>query len=137
MIIEILAATFDSFLKFSLIIVVAIVVAQIISLFLSQETIEKQLKNEKNVVKPALIGLVTPGPLGLYLPLLKILKEKGLTLSMIATFITSQTLVGPMRSFIEVEYFGAMFFIYRVIFSFFTAFGVGICYKYLEKRIEF
>jgi len=136
MIFEILAASLDNFLKFFLIIIVAIVVAQIINSFLNQYTIETRLKNENNVVKSALLGLVTPGPLGLYLPSLKVLKEKGLSLSMIATFITSQTLVGPLRSFIEVEYFGAVFFTYRVVFSFFSAVAIGIVYKRLERHLE-
>jgi uncharacterized membrane protein YraQ (UPF0718 family) len=136
LIFEILATTLDNFLKFFFIIVVAVVVAQIINSFIDQNTVERRLKNENNVVKPALLGLVTPGPLGLYLPSLKMLKEKGLSLSMIVAFITSQTLVGPMRSFIEVEYFGAAFFTYRVIFSFFTAVATGVLYKRLDKHLE-
>lgn len=125
----------ENLLKLSPILIIAIVVAQIIDSYLSEETVKKIIK-EKSIIKAAAVGLVTPGPLTAYLPFLKVLKRRGLPLSIIVTFITAQTLVGPMRSFIEVEYFGAMFFIYRVILSFLMAVGVGACYKLLEKHIS-
>ena len=136
MIFEVLTTAIDNFLKFFFIIVIAVVFAQIINSFLNQDSIKNRLMNENDVVKPALLGLVTPGPLGLYLPTLKALKEKGLSLSMIVAFITSQTLVGPMRFFIEIEYFGTIFFTYRVIFSFFSAVATGVLYQRIKKNLE-
>ncbi|MDH5769946.1 MAG: permease [Candidatus Bathyarchaeota archaeon] len=123
----------ENLLKLSPILVVAIVVAQIIDSYLSEETVKKIIK-EKSIIKVAAVGLATPGPLVAYLPFLKVLKRRGLPLSIIVAFVTAQTLVGPMRSFIEVEYFGAAFFVYRVIFSFLTAVGIGTCYRFLEKH---
>ena len=82
----------------------------------------------------SLTGLLTPGPLACYLPVLKALRKLGFRLSLIAAFITSQTLVGPGRLFIEVRYFGAGFFVYRVLASFAIALAVGFIYALLERR---
>jgi uncharacterized membrane protein YraQ (UPF0718 family) len=81
-----------------------------------------------------LTGLLTPGPLSAYLPVLQALRKLGFRLSLIAAFITSQTLVGPGRLFMEVSYFGAGFFIYRVLASFAIALAVGAIYALLERR---
>jgi uncharacterized membrane protein YraQ (UPF0718 family) len=61
----------------------------------------------------SLLGLVTPGPLASYLPILKVLKRNGLSLSAVVAFITSQTLAGPIRAFIEIEFFGVLFFFFE------------------------
>ena len=82
----------------------------------------------------SLTGLLTPGPLAAYLPPLKALRKLGLRLSLIVAFITAQTLVGPGRLFIEVRYFGAGFFVYRVLASFAIALAVGFIYALLERR---
>jgi len=82
----------------------------------------------------SLTGLLTPGPLAPYLPVLEALRKLGLRLSLIAAFITSQTLVGPGRLFMEVRYFGAGFFTYRVLASFAIALAVGVIYALLERR---
>jgi uncharacterized membrane protein YraQ (UPF0718 family) len=81
-----------------------------------------------------LTGLLTPGPLAAYLPVLKALRKLGFRLSLIAAFVTSQTLVGPGRLFMEVRYFGAPFFVYRVLASFAIALAVGAVYALLERR---
>lgn len=135
MIADLIYLVIENLLKLSPILIIAIVFAQIIDSYLSEETLKKVIK-EKSIIKAAAVGLATPGPLAAYLPFLKVLKRRGMSLSIVVTFITAQTLAGPMRSFIEVEYFGAIFFIYRVIFSFLTAVGVGACYKLLEKHIS-
>jgi uncharacterized membrane protein YraQ (UPF0718 family) len=81
-----------------------------------------------------LTGLLTPGPLSAYLPVLRALRKMGFRLSLIAAFITAQTLVGPGRLLMEVRYFGAAFFIYRVLASFAMALAVGAIYALLERR---
>ncbi|UCF59463.1 MAG: hypothetical protein JSV15_03360, partial [Candidatus Bathyarchaeota archaeon] len=59
----------------------------------------------------------------------------GLSLSVVAAFITSQTLVGPLRAFLEVDMFGLAFFIFRVVVSFVIAISVGVCFQLLNKHI--
>jgi len=94
------------------------------------------LKGERrNIMGASLLGLVTPGPLAAYLPLLKVLQSGGLSLSVVAAFITSQTLVGPLRAFLEVDMFGLAFFVFRVVASFVIAISVGVCFQLLGKRI--
>jgi len=138
MITNIIYLTLANFLKFLPILIVAIVIAQIIGSYIPKYMREKILKEKgRNIIRASGIGIATPGPLAAYLPLLKVLNEKGLPLSIIVSFITGQTLVGPMRLFLEVEYFGIIFFIYRVIISFLIAVGIGTCFQFLEKHIRF
>lgn len=138
MITNIIYLTLANFLKFLPILIVAIVTAQIIGSYIPKDMGEKILKEKgRNIIRASGIGIATPGPLAAYLPLLKVLNEKGLPLSIIVSFITGQTLVGPMRLFLEVEYFGIIFFVYRVIISFLIAVGIGTCFQFLEKHIRF
>ena len=138
MIANIIYLTLANFLKFLPILIVAIVTAQIIGSYIPKDMREKILKEKgRNIIRASGIGIATPGPLAAYLPLLKVLNEKGLPLSIIVAFITGQTLVGPMRLFLEVKYFGIIFFVYRVIISFLIAVGIGMCFRFLEKYIRF
>lgn len=97
----------------------------------------KFLPSEKNIAETAAAGVLTPGPLLAYLPLLKTLNSKGLDLSIIVTFITAQTLIGPARLILEVGYFGLPFFIGRLVLALMIATAIGTCFKYLEKKIKF
>jgi len=118
------------------ILIIAIFAAQMINSFISKEKIGKLLrKMRRSTFGAALIGLITPGPLAPYLPLLRVLKYNGLPLPVVVAFITSQTMVGPLRAFIEIDFFGVAFFICRVVVSFFIALGVGLSYKLFGKRI--
>lgn len=138
MIIEILYLTLISFLKILPILVIAIVLSQIISIYLPQEKTEMVFKaNKKNLVKASVVGIATPGPLLAFLPLLKTFKKKGVSVSIIVAFITGQTLIGPMRFFLEVNYFGITFFVYRVLIAFLIAMSVAVCFRFLEKYIKF
>ena len=138
MIIEILYLTLISFLKILPILVIAIVLSQIISIYLPQEKTEMVFKaNKKNLVKASVVGIATPGPLLAFLPLLKMFKKKGVSVSIIVAFITGQTLIGPMRFFLEVNYFGITFFVYRVLIAFLIAMSVAVCFRFLEKYIKF
>jgi len=114
------------------------VLSQIISVYLPEEKTESIFKaNKKNIAKASIVGIATPGPLLAFLPILKTFKKKGVSVSIIVAFITGQTLIGPMRFFLEVNYFGITFFIYRVIIAFLIAVSIAICFRFLEKRIEF
>jgi uncharacterized membrane protein YraQ (UPF0718 family) len=118
------------------IITVACMAATFLSLYTSGEKIGKLLKKKRrNILIASSIGLVSPGPLAPYMPLLRMLNRKGLPLSVVAAFITSQTLVGPLRAFLEVEMFGLTFFLFRVFISFVIAISIGVCFQLLEKHI--
>lgn len=138
MIIEILYLTSISFLKILPILVIAIVLSQIITTYLSEEKTEMIFEaNKKNMAKASIIGIATPGPLLAFLPLLKTFKKKGVSVSIIVAFITGQTLIGPVRFFLEVNYFGITFFIYRVLIAFLIAMSVAVCFRFLERYVKF
>ncbi len=138
MIIDILSTSAISFMKVLPILVAAIIASQIIKYYLPEEKIKDSFgESEKNIIKASGVGLVTPGPLLAYLPLLKALKDKGLALSVMVAFITSQTLIGPMRLFLEVGYFGIAFFAYRLVLAFLMSIGIASCFRILEKHIKF
>ncbi|PLX26753.1 hypothetical protein C0581_03970 [Candidatus Parcubacteria bacterium] len=133
---EIIHTSIVELIKISPILIIAILISQIISYYIPKNKIKKVSKqNEKNFAKAAGIGLITPGPLLAYLPILKTLKTKGAPLSMIAAFITAQTLIGPARVILELKYFGPLFFIYRVILAFFIALAVATGFKLMEKYV--
>ncbi|MGD8566357.1 MAG: permease [Candidatus Bathyarchaeota archaeon] len=105
-------------------------------MYVSEDKIGLLLKRaRRNTLMSSLLGLVTPGPLASYLPLLKALHVSGLQLGVVAAFITSQTLVGPLRAFLEIDFFGATFFAYRVLASFIMAISIGTLFQLLEKRL--
>ena len=136
MITDILYVTLVRFLGYLPILAAAIVVGRVLSLYISADRIGMLLKGEtRNIVGASLLGLVTPGPLAPYLPLLKVLQSGGVSLSVVAAFITSQTLVGPLRAFLEVDMFGLTFFIIRVAVSSVIAISVGVSFQLLNKHI--
>ena len=132
---EILYLTTINCLKILPILIIAIIVSQIINSYISKEKVRFR-ENEKNIAKASAIGIATPGPLLAFLPLLKTLKDKGLPLSIIVAFMTAQALIGPARLFLEVSYFGVMFFVYRVIIAFLIAVGIATCFRFLEKYMK-
>lgn len=138
MITDILYITIERFLKYLPILVIAIIIAQFFRLYIMEDTIGIFLKRKarRNILVGSLLGLVTPGPLSAFLPLLRVLKSGGLPLSVVAAFITSQTLVGPLRAFLEIDLFGVGFFVYRVVISFLIAMSVGLCFHLLKKHLN-
>ncbi len=138
MITGILYQSLMQFLAVMPILTIAIVASQAIKAYLHKEKLTEIFKeNEKNIAKASAIGIMTPGPLLAFLPLLKTLKDNGLPFSILAAFITGQTLIGPARLFLEVEYFGVNFFILRVIITFLIAIGIATSFRVLEKYINF
>ena len=118
------------------ILTVAIFTAQMINSIIPKKKIEELLrKTQRNLLGASLVGLITPGPLAPYLPFLRVLRNSGLPLSAVVAFITSQTLVGPIRAFIEIDFFGAAFFACRVAISFLIAVSVGACYQLFGRHI--
>jgi len=134
---DLLAQGVGAFLQTLPILVFAVVVGQIIIAYLPAEKTERVLTgNGKNIVIATTIGLFSPGPNAAYLPLLYALRTRGASLSILVAFITSQTMVGPVRFFLEAEYFGVMFWVYRLIIVFFIANAMGFCFKLLGRLLE-
>jgi len=135
---QIFIDAFFDFLKVLPILVIAIIVSQIIAVLLpSKKTKDIFKENKKNIAKASVVGIMSPGPLLAYLPFLKTLKEKKVAVSLIAAFITGQTLIGPGRLFLELDYFGWEFFAVRVVLAFFIAVAMGVSFKFLERYIKY
>jgi len=139
MIEDILIHSAHSFLKLFPIIFGAVILSQVIKHSLSKKKshLEKIKETSASEATATAIGIATPGPLIGYLPILKELKDKGLKTSIIAAFITGQTLIGPVRLFIETGYFGWKFFAIRVIAAIVTGTLVGLIFKIGDKRKYF
>lgn len=138
MIIKVFSIALTNFLKILPILVIAIIASQTANSFIPKGKIKNVAKeNVKNIAKASAIGIATPGPLLAFLPFLRTLRNKGLPISVVVAFMTGQALIGPMRLFLEVGYFGIMFFVYRVIIAFLTAIGIALCFKFLGKYIRF
>jgi uncharacterized membrane protein YraQ (UPF0718 family) len=136
MIPTLLVETWRNLLGFLPILLVAMFAANVIQARLSARVMDHLVHGRvrDTLLAVALIGLATPGPLACYLPVLKALRKLGFRLSLIAAFITAQSLVGPGRLVVETSYFGVGFFVYRVFASFAIALLVGSIYHWLEKR---
>ncbi len=138
MIADILYLSVINFLGVLPILIVAVLLSQFIRSYLSGKNMNRMLKeNEQNIAKSAAAGIATPGPLIAYLPILKTFREKGLAISIIAAFTVGQSLIGPGRLLLEVQYFGVPFFVLRVVIAFMTAVGIATCFRLLEKRVDF
>ena len=113
-----------------------IIISQIISAYVTETKLKKHLQNdERAIAKASALGIATPGPLLAYMPFLNILKKKKVSLGILAAFITGQTLIGPVRVFLEVGYFGLEFFVYRLIIAFLIAVWVGVIFETFAKKI--
>lgn len=124
MIQEMLLQTIQEFVKFAPILVGAIIISQIINIYFEHHKIKKKLNpSEKNIAEATVAGILTPGPMIAYLPIIAKLKKQGLPTCLIAAFITGQTLIGPGRIVMEVGYFGAAFFMVRLL----LALIIGVC----------
>ena len=74
---DILYLTIERFLKYMPILVITIIIAQFIRLYIREDTIGILFKRKarRNILVGSLLGLVTPGPLSAFLPLLRVLKR--------------------------------------------------------------
>ena len=135
---ELFTNTISEFIKIIPILILAVLASQILRVYLTKDKLENNVKeNEKNIVKASALGLVSPGPLMAYLPSLKALFKKGLAPSILVAFITVQTLIGPGRILLEIDYFGVVFLLLRVVLAFFIAVAAATIFRWLEKRIRF
>lgn len=138
MMIEILQSSWTKFVDVLPILVIAVLISQIVSVYLHKDKIKKHFHNcEKDIVKAALCGIATPGPLIAFMPLLKVLKKKGLPIALIVAFMTAQVLIGPMRFFLEVKYFGIVFFVSRLVLSILLAIAVATVFRFIVKLVKF
>ena len=136
--IEVLYTSLISFLRVLPILIGAVLLSQFAKLFVHEKTVKKHIHdNGRGIMLSTAVGISTPGPLLAYLPILKELKKKGVSVSALASFITGQTLIGPGRLVLEVGYFGPLFFLARVVLSFCIGICVGWSFHLLNQKVKF
>jgi uncharacterized membrane protein YraQ (UPF0718 family) len=108
--------------------IVATFLAGLIRSWIHQDLIIKYLgiRKGRNIPIAAALGIVTPGPVYSIYPLLNVLRDKGASSEAITTFLFGQTMIGPMRTALEVSFFSAPFFIFRIALAFTLAVLAGI-----------
>lgn len=135
---DILSTSLISFLKVLPVLLGAVLLSQFAKLFIHEKSIKKHIHdNGRGVMISTAVGISTPGPLLAYLPILKVLKKKGVAISAIGSFVTGQTLIGPGRLILEISYFGPLFFFLRVILAFLIGICVGWSFHLLNKVVKF
>lgn len=117
--------------------VFAIIISSLIHFLIPAEFVERHLKRNKFIylVYAAILGILTPGPVYAIYPIVVVLKKKGVQNSILVSYLTGQTIIGPARIPFEVGIFGAKFFIYRVVLSIAMGTLAGILYILLSKLI--
>ena len=78
------------------------------------------------------LGILTPGPVYAIYPIVMVLKRKGVKNSILVSYITGQTIIGPARIPFEVGLFGLNFFLYRLM----LAIPMGVLAGFLYMRLS-
>lgn len=78
------------------------------------------------------LGILTPGPVYVLYPVLYTLKKKGIHASILVSYITGQTIIGPARIPLEVGLFGPRFFSYRLALALVLSPLAGLLYSLLS-----
>jgi len=79
-----------------------------------------------------LFGVLTPGPIYAIYPIILILKKKGIHNSILVSYITGQTIIGPARIPLEVGLLGPKFFGYRLALALVFSPLAGVLYTLLS-----
>lgn len=80
------------------------------------------------------LGILTPGPVYAVYPILFTLKRKGIHNSILVSYITGQTIIGPARVPLEVGLLGTKFFLYRLFLAVILGPLAGILYGLLSRK---
>ena len=123
---ESLYGSYDLFLKIIFILIGVFVFMFVLNIFLTPERALKYLgkgSGLKGWIISIFGGILSTGPIYLWYPLLKDLKEKGMKNSLVATFLYNRAIKIPLMPMM-IFYFGIKFFIlltfFMIIFSIFN-----------------
>ena len=116
-----IAVTFslENIFEVILIFIFAAYLAALIDVFVNKEIILRMFSNERHFITNYFIatiaGIITPGPVYSIFPIVVVLRKKGVREDIIVSYLTGQTLMGPMRVPLELLFLGFNFFVYRAI----------------------
>jgi len=113
----------------------AIAISTVIHFVIPQDFAEKHLKKRKiyHYFIASALGILTPGPVFAIYPIIMVMKLKGVPNSIIISYLTGQTVVGPARAPFEIGFFGIKFFALRVALVLILGPLSGILYEMLNK----
>lgn len=80
------------------------------------------------------LGILTPGPVYAVYPILLTLKRKGIHNSILVSYITGQTIIGPARIPLEAGLLGTKFLLYRLFLAVILGPLAGILYSLLSRK---
>ncbi len=118
-----------SFIKMLPMLVIIVILIGLTLGFLSTETISNILGNQTGIIGiifTGLFGAILHIPALLAFPLSASLLEKGASITIIVTFITTLTMVGIVTLPLEIKELGKKFAILRNIFSFVIAIIIAL-----------
>ena len=111
----------QNLIEVSIIFVFAAFLAALIDVYVDKELILKVFNPNRNHVYnylfATIIGIATPGPVYSIFPIVLMLREKGADDDILISYLTGQTLMGPMRTPLELWFLGLEFFVYRTIIT--------------------
>lgn len=131
---EVLLLSGIRFLKVLPIIIIGLFVGKIVELYLPRSFVKKYINKPWSLFVIGAAAMTTPGPLYASLPLLYALRKKGAHYGIIVTYITSDLMVGPLRLFLEVNYFGVWYLITRLFLTYAISIALGFCFWLAEHK---
>ncbi len=125
----------NTFIKVIPVIIVVFAVMYVVNLFADKKKIMKYVGESsglKGWIFSIISGILSTGPIYIWYPLLRNLKEKGMKDSLIATFLYNRAVKIPLIP-IMIYYFGFLFTVllmfYMIIFSVINGLIVGLLNK--------
>ncbi|MFQ5987736.1 MAG: permease [Dehalococcoidia bacterium] len=131
--------TLDSVRDIMPTLLLSVFLAGLADVWLTREMVERYLafnSNTKGFIMATLAGIATPGTLFEVLPFIAILRKRGLKASSTVAFMTGQTLMGPMRTPLEIKYMGLSYFAFRVGLALLLGVVTGFMILPFERWLE-
>ncbi|MHA1758657.1 MAG: permease [Promethearchaeota archaeon] len=135
--------TITSFGEVIPIFIVASFLAEVINIWVDREKVTEFFGNMgliKGLLVITAIGVTVPGPIYSIFPLVLVLIKKGIKSHYLIAFLTGQTLMGPMRIILELQYMGVYFLLWRGLLSIMLGVIAGLMaypfHKYMDKDFE-
>jgi uncharacterized membrane protein YraQ (UPF0718 family) len=102
---------------------------------LGKNFVKKINKKKLAIAQASIVGIATPGPIYVMFPITGELKKKRVHPSILVSFLTGQTSIGPIRLMMEAGIFGIPFVFARVVAAFLVSIVAGVLTVPLDKKL--
>ncbi|MCD6490844.1 MAG: permease [Candidatus Njordarchaeia archaeon] len=130
----------QNFMDVFLIFIFAALLASLADLYIDKELILKVFDPNRNSIYnyaiATAIGIITPGPVYSIFPIVLVLRKKGATEDILISYLTAQTLMGPIRVPLEIVFLGVEFLVFRTIVTVIIGILAGVLTKPLVGWIR-